>query len=494
VAAKVKWLDENGRECKPTKGAKGAWWVVVHDQGRRKKRRFGPRKADKARAHSVVREIDKLLATGTYWAAQEPREETPPPLLCREALERWLLTYSATLKPSYQVSAGDVIRLHLAPFFGDQDVRELNEERLLEYVRMKLAEPRPPRKEGGVALPPIKPATIRLHLAILRRVLGLLERDGKIQRNPARGIGELLRRVGRSIASETEEAQHWTRSEVERLIAIARKHEPRFAPLLVLLFSTGVRRGEALGLQWSDVDFDSRVLTVRRSITKEGVGTPKSGKARRVPMTPALADELFDLLATRRREVLANGWKEVPEWLFPAEPGCRKEEGATEATQRTLLGGGRPDASNAERTWLRLRRRAQAQGIRPLKLHCTRHTWATFALKAGKSVRWVADVLGHADPALTLRIYAHAMREEETDLSFADFGVGGRTTKEGGDVVRDGPGRPYTAPGFDEAAVSSLDGVESTAEDESDSDDFEVVAQARVELATPAFSVRCSTN
>src|SRR5262245_29169246 len=47
-----------------------------------------------------------------------------------------------------------------------------------------------------------------------------------------------------------------------------------------------------------------------------------------------------------------------------------------------------------------------------------------------KSVRWVADQLGHADPALTLRVYAHAMREEETDLSFAEFG---------------GPGRPYTA-------------------------------------------------
>ncbi len=41
-------------------------------------------------------------------------------------------------------------------------------------------------------------------------------------------------------------------------------------------------------------------------------------------------------------------------------------------------------------------------------------------------MRWVADQLGHADPALTLRVYAHAMREEETDLSFAEFGVSGR--------------------------------------------------------------------
>ena len=53
---------------------------------------------------------------------------------------------------------------------------------------------------------------------------------------------------------------------------------------------------------------------------------------------------------------------------------------------------------------------------------------------AGKSVRWVADQLGHADPALTLRVYAHAMREEETDLSFAEF---------------DGSKRLYPAPASD---------------------------------------------
>jgi hypothetical protein len=77
-----------------------------------------------------------------------------------------------------------------------------------------------------------------------------------------------------------------------------------------------------------------------------------------------------------------------------------------------------------------VKRRAQKLGVRPLKLHCTRHTWATLALQAGKSIRWVAEQLGRTDPALTLRVYAHAMRDEERDPSFAEFG---------------GPGRPYAA-------------------------------------------------
>ena len=56
------------------------------------------------------------------------------------------------------------------------------------------------------------------------------------------------------------------------------------------------------------------------------------------------------------------------------------------------------------------------------KLHAARHTWASLALESGKSVRWVADQLGHSDPALTLRTYAHAIRETEADLSFLAFG------------------------------------------------------------------------
>ena len=123
---------------------------------------------------------------------------------------------------------------------------------------------------------------------------------------------------------------------------------------------------------------------------------------------------------------MAKGWAEVPEWVF-----CSEVRSA-------------PDPRNVARVWGRVRRRAQKKGVRPLKLHCARHTWATFALEAGKSIRWVADQLGHADPALTLRVYAHAMLDEEIDLSFAEFG---------------GPRRLYTAPidegAFGEAANSS---------------------------------------
>ena len=82
--------------------------------------------------------------------------------------------------------------------------------------------------------------------------------------------------------------------------------------------------------------------------------------------------------------------------------------------------------SNINRPWVRVRRRAQAFGVRPLRLHHARHTWATFALLSWKNIRWVSEQLGHADPAFTLRVYAHVLREDEVDLSFADFSSAGR--------------------------------------------------------------------
>ena len=135
-------------------------------------------------------------------------------------------------------------------------------------------------------------------------------------------------------------------------------------------------------------------------------------------MTTGLADCPTDLFAERRRQPLSGAWPEVSEWVFGSETG------------------GPLEARNIERTWFRVRRRVQAPGVRPFKFHAARHAYASLELASGKSICWIADQLGHASPMLTLRTYAHAMKEEEADLSLSNFGS---------------RGRPYTAPVFDAA-------------------------------------------
>ena len=96
---------------------------------------------------------------------------------------------------------------------------------------------------------------------MLRRVYYLAQREGRIERNPAARMGELMRRIAGRHSHGVEEVEAWSREEVEQLLSLAREHEPRFYPALLLLFSTGLRRGELIGLKWSDVEFDRRHIT-----------------------------------------------------------------------------------------------------------------------------------------------------------------------------------------------------------------------------------------
>ena len=226
-----------------------------------------------------------------------------------------------------------------------------------------------------------------------------------ITRNPALGVGKVVARIARSSGLESRQVEAWTREEAENLLSLAGEHEPRFEPMLRFLFSTGARRSEALAIKWQDIDFARNRIHIRRSATKGDVGTPKNGKARTVVMSLTLAESLFDLLAQRRREQISRGWPGVPEWVFCSEVGSMLDE------------------RNVQRSWDRLRRRAQKLRVRPLGLHSARHTFASLALDSGKSIRFVADQLGHGSPAFTLETYAHMLPIEAGDMDFADFGA-----------------------------------------------------------------------
>ena len=366
----------------------GSYWVVVHHEGRRKWKKIGK---DKREALKVVHKVNAQLALGKF--SMEPAQRVPT---VEEALERWYEDYKPTFSPSYAQLIELTIRCHLVPAFGPLRLSELEEGQILRFIAEATV--------GAEGKRPKKAATLRSILAILRRALTVAVERGEIPQNPCRHLGRLLAKVKRQQSQEVEHVNAWSREEVATLLDVARAEEPDFYPLIGFLLSTGCRRGEALGLKWEDVDFTRKSILIRRALVRGQLGTPKSGRARSVVLSPALAQILRELLSERQRASLAGRWPEVPDFVF-----CTGK-------------GGFLDEQNVGRSWRRLRRKAEAEGVRPLRLHDARHTFASLALAAGKSVRWVASQLGHSDPALTLRVYAHAMREEESDLSFLDFG------------------------------------------------------------------------
>jgi len=160
----------------------------------------------------------------------------------------------------------------------------------------------------------------------------------------------------------------------------------------VLLATTGMRRGEALGLRWSDIDLDASRLRVVQTITqirsRVSVGEPKTSRGRR---SIALDGVTVAVLRAHRRLMLEERLLVGPDF---ADAGLvfHQPDGACL----------RPEAVSAMFV-----RRGRQYGLARLTLHGLRHTWTTLALEQKVHPRVVQERLGHSTIAITLGIYSH---------------------------------------------------------------------------------------
>lgn len=156
--------------------------------------------------------------------------------------------------------------------------------------RLTLDKVRPSHVEGWVVelrRKGLAESTIRSAYTILRAVLDTAVRDGALATNPAAVI--------RRPKVTAKEAPHLTPTQVAELLRAA--EDTRYAPLFALLAYTGLRRGEALALQWSDVDLTKGLLRVRGTLARvQGrllVTEPKTAKSRRFVPISAPAERLL---------------------------------------------------------------------------------------------------------------------------------------------------------------------------------------------------------
>jgi integrase len=211
-------------------------------------------------------------------------------------------------------------------------------------------------------------------------------RWGRLARNPADAADP----PPGGQKSDTVEA--WDAPTLRRFLAASAAAEDRLHPLWVLLATTGMRRGEALGLRWRDVDFDGGRVSVVQTIiqigTKASISEPKTRRGRRaISLDPATVA----ILREHRRRTLQERLLVGPDFtdldlVFHKPDGARLK----------------PDAISA--TFLRRGRRYE---VPRLTLQGLRHTWATLALERGVHPRVVQERLGHSTIAITLGIYSH---------------------------------------------------------------------------------------
>jgi integrase len=358
----------------------GVFWVFVNYKGQRKAKRVGDRKA----AELVATRLRAKLAEGDTSLIEPPKAATT----FAQYAEAWLEhTVKPTCKPNtlrfYRMNLDE----HILPMLGTRPIASIARadcRSVLAGAVRRRQEPKKKEQPEEVDTPP-RPLSVRSVQGIARTLSSVLTQavdDGHLSANPAFRLGKFYRRQ-----SVKAEIQPLTQPEVQQFLTAAETHAPREYALFLTALRTGLRLGELLGLQWGDIDFAGRFLEVRRQIVNGQVAVPKNGTSRRVDMSTQLSTALRTLLTERKAEKLRNGWKALPEWVF-----CTPE-------------GGPLDGDNLRhRVFYRVLEKAK---LRRIRIHDLRHTMASLLLQAGAPITYVSRQLGHADPAITLRVYAH---------------------------------------------------------------------------------------
>jgi integrase len=291
-----------------------------------------------------------------------------------EYAAEWIGQQEGQLRPKTVRAYRDRLRLHVLPKLGRRKLASLD----VDDVADLLADL---RRKG------LAPWTQRGVLTVLGRVLGTAARRGLIAANPCSALERNERpKVTRAGFPSLD------REAVGKLIASTPE---RYRVLVAVSVLLGPRQGEALGLRWCDVDTAAGVLRIRYQFSRGGLVEPKTNAARgEVPMPPSLAR----MLAERR---LASPYSRETDFVFASSVGTPLEV-------RNIARRGLDVAT----------RRA---GLPRLCWPDLRHIAASALIEAGASPSYVARVLGHSSPAITLSTYAHAFATVEHEERFREL-------------------------------------------------------------------------
>lgn len=289
------------------------------------------------------------------------------------------------LRPSTRASYTDIVERQIVPVLGSTSLAKLTPAQVRSWLSTKQAEP---SARGR----PRSARTVAYYHAVLRKALTDAIRDELVARNVAALVEPP---TGRG-----KPAQPLTTDEAKKVLVAAA--DDRLGVLWLLMLALGLRKGEALGLRWDDLDLEEATLVVRRSIQRQRgsdgrwslvEAEPKTEASKATLALPAhLVVALRDHRQAQRQERIA-----ATRWLDP---------GIVLATPvGTYL-----DPSNVQRAWRSL---CTTAGVRTIRIHDLRHSAATFMHGAGVDLKVIQRTLRHTRLSTTADIYTSVLIEVE---------------------------------------------------------------------------------
>jgi len=304
------------------------WYIDYYVQGRRKREKIGP---SKAQARVVLQKRKVQIAEGKFLDVRGHQK-----LKFEDMGKLFLENYSKPNKRSWR--RDEEIVGHLVDFFKGKNLHEVSPLDIEKYKRQRREE--------------VSPATINRELSGLRNMYNRAIEWGMTEKNPVKGVKFFRENEGR--------LRFLGKEEIKRLYDACPDY---LKPIVALAVSTGMRKGEILGLKWLDVDFRRRIIIILKT---------KGQKKREIPIGLGISRLLL-----RQRK-------------YPDSPHvfCRED--------------GRPVGS-FRKAFDRVLKRA---GIRDFTFHDLRHTFASHLVMRGVDLKTVQEIMGHSSFVTTLR-YAH---------------------------------------------------------------------------------------
>lgn len=322
---------------------------------------------ERKRIPKVVLEEEAKLRTEV-----KEGQHRAPGMTVAALLDNWMAQAESKLSPLTVVNYEKSIRLYLKPAIGKVKITDLTVGQV-ERLYGKL------EASGGLDGAPLSPTTVRLAHAALRRALHHAMRNEWVTRNVA------------ALAESPSVEKAVTRTPTpDEITALIDRAEPDLADLIALTAGLGLRRGEACAVRWSDIH-SGHVLIERSAIElshKVTVKSPKSGKARQVPIGPGLSARLKARRVRMAERALSFG-------------ASLSEDSYVLSDE---VDGSLPLHPNLASD--RFRRHARKEGI-PVRLHDLRHAKATYALAAGVPATDVANAMGWASTKMLFDTYGH---------------------------------------------------------------------------------------
>lgn len=339
-----------------------------------------------SRQYRTVRVADE--SAGLAWLAEQHKQRAGgadmvnTQMLMRDFLLRWLNSQARRVKASTLDSYKDLIEYYILGFIGDVRLGDLKPQHVRAMIETLYDE--------GKA-----PSQLRNAVNLLGRALDMALKDELVLRN-----------VARLVADEVPDGTDYqgyvlTIAEVRRFLAVVA--DDRLALLYTLALILGLRKGELLGLSWSNVHESALTITITRQVQYFTGGlifsTPKTESSRRtLPITPAIV-ALFRAQWQRlqvERERAGMAWHEHG-LVFPADNGNPKQPS-------NLL---REFKAHLVRAGIQVRERASGDLTSAVRLHDLRGTAATRLGEVGTEEYVISAMLGHGQNTVT-RKYAKA--------------------------------------------------------------------------------------